>query len=137
MRSVLRRGGRLLVVLIYAVALASWLTLADLQTSYSQEPNELRYVVVALPGVVGLVLLAGWHALWLMPLVTQAFAEVYEAYWWTPPAGIRDGMDYVSWYPSNVGLVMLVAVPFATLVALARRPLLDRWREKRRGRFAY
>ena len=57
-------------------------------------------------------------------LVTQVFAEFYEAYWWTPPAGIHESMDYIAWYPSNVGYVMVFAVPFAALLAGARNALL-------------
>lgn len=126
------RPTRWALILACSVALGAYLTLGELRTSWDEpEPNTGVYVLVSAFGIALLVGLAGWHSLWLMPVVTIGFASLYEAVLWTRPPGVGEGMDYISFYPTSVFYGMIMAVPYAGLLAAIRTTL------KKRERFAW
>jgi hypothetical protein len=110
-----------------AIALGAYLTLADLQTA-EQDGGSNLYVAIAAVGIAVLIIGVGWHGVWLMPLTTVGFAAIYEAHFWTRPPGIGQGIDYLAYHPTSVGLLLVFAVPYATAIATIRTVLAQRLR---------
>ena len=115
------------IALAVALAVGAYMSLGDLVTSRPADAGDgTPFVLLSGLGILALVALIGWHTLWLLPLVAQLFAWTYERWFWDKPEGIGRGMDFLGYYPSSVGVLMVFAVPFAGLLALLRSLLLGR-----------
>ena len=112
----------------YAVGLGAYLTIGELPKHLGENPDDLRYVIVGSLGILGLVALAGWHALWLLPVATIGFAWIFESYFWTRPPEVGEGLDYLALHPTSVMWLMPLAVPFAEILAALREVALERRR---------
>jgi hypothetical protein len=94
-----------MAVLIVTVGLGAWLTLAELarlsDAGREMQPvvNGGAFLVVVVVSVIALVALAGWHALWLIPVGTWAFIEVYVRWFWNEIPGVGTSMDYIGYDP--------------------------------------
>lgn len=110
-----------------AVALGAFMSLGDLQTLHGDANTGVdAFVPISIAGIVALVGLIGFHAMWLMALAAQLFAASYERWFWNDDPHIG-GMDGIGYYPTSVFIGMFFAVPMAGLLALLRRELLRRW----------
>ena len=117
---------RIVAVLIVAVGSGAWLTLAQLahlsDAGREVEPsvNGGAFLIVVGVSVIALVALAGWHALWLIPVGTWAFSEIYVRWFWDEVPGVGTSMDYIAYDPRGSMFFMILVMPFAAFVALLR-----------------
>lgn len=108
-----------------AVALAVFLTLADLQTVDDGDPvGSVTYIAAGTAGVCLAVAAAGWHSLWLIPVVTIGFAALYQAAFWTAPPGLRASIDTLGYFPISV----VFELPLWMLLAAVLAGVRSAWR---------
>jgi len=119
-------------VVAVAIALGAWLSLADLLEPPGNQsgPGTAWYSAIAAVGVVVVAVIAGWHALWLIPVASCSFAAVYERWLWDEPAGIPGGMDGIGYAPSGVVWGMVFVVPFTALVLASIAGFKWCWRKR-------
>ena len=119
---------RHVLVTAFAVALGAWLSIGDLRTSAADTAGSDSHLLLSSAGLVVLVALAGFHAVWLLPAATLAFAVPYEAWAFDPPPGVAlvGGMDSIGMHPTDVVYSLVLALPVTALLAALRRGLLAR-----------
>ena len=119
---------------IAAIGLGAWLSLANLKLSGGGQtgPGTGWYLLIGAWGIAVVSKLVRWHALWLIPVMTGAFAATDQRWFWNKPRGIPDsGMDAIGYHPTDVVWAMLPVMLVAALVLAAYSAYSPWWRERR------
>jgi hypothetical protein len=99
-----RRYVRRSLATLAALALGAWLSLAALLLPNGGQsgPGTGWYLAVGAVGVCVVSIMVRWHALWLIPFASAAFAAAYQRWFWDKPNGISGGIDGIGYYPMDV-----------------------------------
>lgn len=84
-----------------------------------------EYFVILVVGAVLLVVVAGWHSVWIYPVALLGFALFYEAALWDPAPGAPTmGTDSIGYYPAGRGFLLFVLTPLVWALAVVRALLV-------------
>jgi hypothetical protein len=122
------------IAVVAATGLGAWLSLMNLAVPGGGHtgPGTGWYLVIGALGIIAVCKLVRWHALWLIPVTTAAFAVAYQQWIWDTPLGIPDsGMDAIGYHPTDV-VWSLLPIPLAAALILAAYSAYSPWWRERR-----
>jgi hypothetical protein len=122
------------VAVAAATGVGGWLSLMNLAVPGGGHtgPGTGWYLVIGALGIAAVSALVRWHALWLIPATTAAFAVTYEQWFWDKPRGVPDsGMDAIGYHPTDAVWAVLPFPLAAALILAGYSAYTPWWRERR------